>query len=378
MILVLTAAQAVFGASGVLYALLLRSIVDNAAARNAGGFWKYVVLTLLLVAAQVGIATLMRWLNEFTKATFENLFKKRLFHHILQKDFSGVSAVHTAEWLNRLTNDTVVVADGYVKIIPGLAGTAVKLISAVILMIALDWRFTCLLLPGGVIMIVFTYAFRKVLKRLHKRVQESDGILRIFLQEHIGSLMILRSFAAEKQTENEAAEKMTGHKNARMRKNHFANFCNTGFSLAMYGMSLFGVCYCGYGILNGTVSYGAFTAMLQLIAQIRAPFATVTGYLPLFYAMTASAERLMEIERFRDDNENPPLSMDQVCEFYAGDFSSFGLRNACFTYFPAVDSLDDLSKENQPAAVSHLGIEIRKGGNTWRLRDTAAAANPPR
>ena len=41
---------------------------------------------------------------------------------------------------NRLTNDTVVVADSYVEILPGLVGMVVELISAVIMMIVLDWR----------------------------------------------------------------------------------------------------------------------------------------------------------------------------------------------------------------------------------------------
>ena len=360
-ILALTALQALLGASGVLYALLLRNIVDSAAAHNARGFWHFVVLALLLVTSQVGLTTLIRWLNELSKSTFENLFKDRLLKNVLQKDFASVNAVHTAEWLNRLTNDTVVVAGGYVEIMPGLAGMVVKLISAVLLMIALDWRFSCILLPCGFFMIGFTYAFRRVLKRMHKRMQECDGRLRVFLQEHIGSLMIIRSFVAESQIQSEAREKMADHQNARMRKNHFSNFCNTGFALTMYGMSLFGICYCGYGILTGTISYGTLTAISQLIAQIRMPFANITGYLPRFYAMTASAERLMEIERFEDDSDVPPLRIQEIRECYTDSLRSFGLRNAAFTYFPAVDSIQDLSKEHQPEVLHNLSLEIRRG-----------------
>ena len=69
-------------------------------------------------------------------------------------------------------------------------------------------------------MISTSDAFRKVLKKLHKQVQERDGKLRIFLQEHIGSMMMIRSFAAEQQTETESDEKMQEHRSARMKKNH--------------------------------------------------------------------------------------------------------------------------------------------------------------
>ena len=360
-ILALMLVQAILGASGVMYALLLRNIVDSATAHYKTDFRNYVIITVLLVLAQIGMKAVLRWLNELSKSTFENIFKARLMRNILHKDFASVNAVHSGEWLNRLTNDTVVVANAYVEILPGLVGMIVKMISAVIMLIVLDWRFACVLLPCGSLLIGLTYAFRKVLKKLHKQVQERDGKLRIFLQEHIGSMMIIRSFAAEQQTEVEAVTKMQEHQSSRMKKNRFSNLCNIGFGTAMNGMYLFGVAYCGYGILLGTISYGTLTAITQLISQIQAPFANITGYLPRFYAMTASAERLMEIEGFSDDSEKSAPDIDTVKKYYTDKLRSFGLKNADFTYYPAVDSIKDLSKENQPIILKNISIDIKKG-----------------
>jgi len=352
--------QSLNGASGVLYALFLRNIVDSAVAHNSTKFWTQVVFIVILVIAQIAMRAIIRWLNELSKATFENIFKARLMKNILHKDFATVNAVHSGEWLNRLTNDTVVVAESYVEILPGLAGMVVKLVSAVIMMIVLDWRFACILLPCGVLLLFFTYAFRRVLKKLHKNVQENDGKLRIYLQEHIGSLMMIRSFAAEEQTEDEAVGKMQMHKNARMKRTRFSNLCNIGFGAAMNGMYLFGAVYCGYGILNDTISFGTMTAITQLIAQIQNPFASITGYLPKFYAMTASAERLMEIERF-DDEEAKPLPLAEVKAHYADKLKCIALENACFTYYPNVESVDALTKDDQPTVLENISLEIQKG-----------------
>lgn len=363
-ILALIVVQSLNGAGGVLYALLLRNIVDNAVEGDTKGFRYYSLLIILLVIAQLAMRAVIRWLNELSCSDLENLFKKRFLDALLRKDYAGVSAVHSGEWLNRLTNDTVVVAEGYVEILPGLVGMVVKMISAVIMMIVLDRRFALFILPCGVILLIMTYAFRKVLKKLHKQVQEKDGRLRIFLQERIGSMMMIRSFAAEKQTGDEAAEKMQEHKAARMKKNRFSNICNTGFGAAMNGMYLFGVIYCGYGILSGQISYGTLTAVTQLIAQIQAPFANITGYLPKFYAMTASGERLMEAEAFDDDSDKAPLSIGEVKRFYADRFSAVGLRDAQFTYYPAVSGIDGLSKENMPEVLRNISLEIKKGRYT--------------
>lgn len=70
----------------------------------------------------------------------------------------------------------------------------------------------------------------------------------------------------------------------------------------MNGGYFFGLVWCGSGILNGSISYGTLTAVLQLIGQIQQPFANVTSYLPKCYAMLASAERLCELENLDEDN----------------------------------------------------------------------------
>ena len=43
--------QALHGTSGVLYALLLRNIVNSAVAHDSGAFWHFVLLMTALIAA---------------------------------------------------------------------------------------------------------------------------------------------------------------------------------------------------------------------------------------------------------------------------------------------------------------------------------------
>ncbi|MCR4766669.1 MAG: ABC transporter ATP-binding protein/permease [Saccharofermentans sp.] len=360
-ILFLTIVQCLHGASGVLYALFLRGIVDSAVAKDLTGFINHAIYIVLLVLAQLTLNAVIRWLSELSRSTFENLFKERLMHNILRRDYGRVSAVHSGEWLNRLTNDTTVIANNYTEIIPGFAGMAVKMLSALIMITVLDTRFALIIIPLGLILCVFTLAFRKNMKKLHKNVQEKDGAVRIFMQERISSLMVIRSFAAESRTEDEARAKAGEHKKARMRRMRFSNICNFGFGSAMNGMYIFGIIYCGYGILTGSITYGTLTAITQLIAQIQSPFANITGYLPRYYQMVASAERLMEIENFADDLEGEYLDKKTIKDFYDNDLASFGLKDVSFTYYPATSTITELTKDNMPEAVEGLDLEIKKG-----------------
>lgn len=360
-IVLLTLIQGVNGASGVLYALLLRTIVDAAAGGDGAGFLRGVLLAVLLMAAQLTLRALIRWLNELCWATIENTFKRRLFSVLLRKDYGRVSAVHSGEWLNRLTNDAVVVAGSMLEILPGLAGMSIRLVCALAMLLALEPRFAAILLPGGALLILFTWMFRKVLKRLHKDVQEQDGRLRIFLQERIAAMPVLRSFAAGEQTAAEAEEKLAAHRAARLRRNRFSNLCSVGFGAAMQGMTMFCALWCGYGILRGTLSFGTLTAVTQLVAQIQSPFANLTGFLPRFYAMLASAERLMEIEGYPDECADAALPLSEITEYYRRRFAALRLRGARFAYYPTVESLDALDKQSRPFVLDGLNLLVHKG-----------------
>ena len=362
-ILYLVVLQAASGSTGVLFALLVRGVVDSAGAGNTEGFFRYLAGTVLLIAATVAVWALLRLINEQARSSFENCFKKRLFGTLLEKDYATVSAVHSGEWLNRLTNDTVVCASGMTEIIPGLAGMAVRLVSALIMIIALQPVFALVLVPGGILMFVFTWMFRRRMKQMHRQVQEADGRLRITMQERLASLLMVKSFVGEAETLAEAEERMSDHRQARMRRNRWSILANGGFSLAMYAMYLLGIGWCGYGILQGTVTFGTLTAVSQLITQIQTPFASISGYLPRYYAMIASGERLMEAEAFPGSDQKAKEA-EEIRAYYDHELASFGLDHVSFTYYPAVEKIAELSKENMPAVVQDLSLEIHKGEYT--------------
>ena len=360
-VLLLLILKAMNGASGVFYALFLRTTVDGASTGNRDQFWKGVTQIVLLVLLQITLRAMIRWLSEYSASTFENLLKARLFHLLTEKDYLSVSAVHSGEWMTRLTNDCSMVADSYADILPGLAEMAVKLISAVIMLLFLEYRFALILIPAGLLLFVFTTLFRAKMKTLYKEIQAANGRLRIFLQERLGSLLMIHSFATERATQAQAKEKMEEHLAARMRKTRFSLVCNLGFNLSMEGIYVLGIAWCAYGILTETITFGTMTAITQLISQIESPIANVTAYLPRYYAMLASTERIMEAQDLADAFETEPESISSVRELYGSHFRSFGLKNADFAYYAPTQKVGELSKSGESPAIHDLSLEIHKG-----------------
>lgn len=350
--------QIMLGASSVPSAMFFRELIDQAAAGKLSGFFRAVFSLAALMIGQMALGAFSRFLGEWSRSELENRFKERLFSCLLRKDYAAVTATHSGEWMNRLTSDTVVAANGATEIFPGLAGMMARMIGALIALFMLEPSFVFILIPGGTLLLLITYGFRKILKRLHKQIQEADGAVRVFLQERLESLMIVRTFSMEKQTGEEALCKMEQHKAARIRRNHFSNLCSIGFGMAANGIYLLGAGYCGYGILKGTMSYGTFTAILQLISQIQSPFANITGYLPRYYSMLASAERLMEAESYEEDCAGENVELQEIFRFYRENFHSIELENAVFSYQV---SKEDHTDFKNTVVIKNINLNIHKG-----------------
>ena len=350
----LTAVQILIGGNGVLYAFCLRNIINASSRGNAALFYRSVFGFALLAGIQVLLRGVNRYLDEYTRSLVENRSKERLMSQILCREYAAVSTVHSGEWMNRLTNDTVVVADGLVQILPGLAGMGVKLLAAMIALVVLEPGFAGLIFPVGVLFLLMTLLFRKKMKHLHKRVQEADGTLRSFLQEVLNSILTVHAYAVEDTMSGAAGEKMAEHRKERLHRNYFSNFSNIGFGFLMNGAYVLGAAFCGYEILHGSIDYGTFLAVIQLVGQIQTPFANLTGFIPRYYSMTASAERLIEVETYEEEQSESHLSEAETEKFYRENLEGIGVRNLDFSYRRG-------DGEDKAHVLQNISLYIRKG-----------------
>ena len=320
------------GGSGVALAWTLRNMIDRAVARDGAGFLRQGGLFLGVILLQLLLGALIRRTHEHASVTLENRLKKRLFETLLYKDYAAVTAVHTEEWMNRLVSDTTVTAGAIVSIVPQASGMLVMLVSAVSAVLVMLRAAVWAIVPAGVAISLMGYLFRKKLKALHKDIRAADGRVRVTLSERLSELMIVRSFRREQTAVRQGEAAMEAYRAARMRRNRFANLASFAYGLLMRSLYAGAAVYCGYGILKGTVSYGTFVAVLQLVGQIQTPFANLSTYIPQYYAMIASVERLMEAEGFVDDCPEGQLPQPKIDELYGRSFRGLRFEDVSFAY----------------------------------------------
>lgn len=361
-VLLLVLLNSAISISAVAFALVLREAIDGAVSGNKMVFLKFVIILGLIMVGQIAARGVIRFLDEYVRSGMENVIKTRLYETILSRKYSAITAFHTGELLNRITNDAVVVADGFVQIIPGIIAMLVKLAGAAAVLFVLDYRFSVIFFAGGGLVLIFTTLFRRVMKKLHKDVQAADGVLRSYLSENLGSLMVLKTFGAERNSIDTSKHYMDKHRFMRMKRNRFSNICNVGFGLVMNGGYIFGLCWCSFGILHGSITYGTLSAVLQLVDQLWAPLANMTGYLPKFYGMLSSAERCMELETLEEEHVESQFSRDYCRELYK-DMTAIECKNITFRYE------DDIILENADISIGK-GELITIMGNSGAGKST--------
>lgn len=91
------------------------------------------------------------------------------------------------------------------------------------------------------------------------------------------------------------------HFHSRMKRRSVTILANAGFGFVFQIGYLYAIIWGAFKILDHTMSFGTLTAILQLVNQVQQPFAELSSLLPRFYGMTASAERIMEIEQLPDE-----------------------------------------------------------------------------
>lgn len=299
----------------------------------------YSLYLLILIMVQLALNLIGNSFSERCKGRLDMIFKKHMLQTVMKKDYSRIASYHTGDINNLMFNDVIVITDGFTTMLPNVVFFVVKLLSAFIYLVIIDKVFALVFLIGGIFVFLCTRMFRKTLKRLHKKVQETEGKTRSFIQEAISNLLVVKTFVVEDKISKQTDELQEENYAARMKRRLFGIAANAGLSTTFNIGYVFALAFGAYRLLNG-LDYGTVTAMLQLVNQIQGPFASLSGIMPKYYAVIASAERLMEIENLPDEEEDNKADID-VPKIYR-ELSAMNFDNISFRYDRDI-ILDDTS-----------------------------------
>ncbi len=311
---------------GVAFALMSKNMIDSAINQDQQSFLYSCLWQGLIIAGMLLCTVLYRHLHGRLAADIDRDLKRDLFFRLSTGDYASVSGYHTGELINRLGNDVRTVHEGILGVAPNAAAMLTKLIAAVSVLAVLEPIFTVVVVAVGAVVLAVTGLLRPKLKAIHKKVSEEEGRVSGFFQETLEKLLMVQALDVAPQMQVRADELLNGRYRAQMRRKNVSLLTNTAVHFLMNIAGFVALIWCAFGLFAGTLSVGGLTAITQLVSQLQRPFIGMSGIIPQYMSMLASAERLMELEQIEPEPKTGASLPD-----YA-DITGVGAESLTFTY----------------------------------------------
>lgn len=320
-LLLLSFMMAAVSALSVSMALFMRSAIDSAVDGDIPAMTRSLITMAAITLLGLSLRFAAKLLQSRLSFKMEMSLRRDLMDSILTREQMSVSAYHSGDLMNRLTSDISVVQLGASGMLPRLFELVSRLAFAFGILVSFSLFFAALTAAAAAVIILVSVLLRPRLKSLHRTAQEAEGSTRAFMQEMLENQLVIRVFGVKDgMLARLGGFQRRGFETA-MDRRRLSVFAGEGMSLA-FTLGFLAALLWGTLSIAGVfgperaVSYGTLVAVLQLVSQVQNPVASLSGLVPQFFTMTASAERLMEIEALPGDNggeELPGNDFEQIC-----------------------------------------------------------------
>lgn len=272
-------------------ALVFRYVIDSAL---SGGddllFWSVLMVADLVL--QVAVYAFSAWHTENTVDNLTAALRGELLRNTVGCADSRLEAFHSGQLLSRGMEDVRSYCDGIVRALPSLVGQITRLVTVVAAILLIYPSLAAILLAAGALVLGAVAMLRPILRKNHRAVRKADEKVMSVMQEDMQQLELIQSLDIQKQILKRFDRRQKNSLDARFRLRRWSVGSNSLVNaVALLGSGLL-LLWGGSRVAAGLLSYGALTALIQLLNQFRVPVLSLSGLWTRFASVEVSAERL--------------------------------------------------------------------------------------
>lgn len=345
--------SAVTSVAYVVLAYVSSFVIDIAIGKKQGDIGFYITVLFLLILLQAALNIAGSMLAARASGRLEMDFRKRIFESIMKKEYASIGKYHSGDILNRFTSDVDVIVMAVVGVIPGAVSFFARLAAALIVLISLSKSLGLAVIFVGAVIAFLIRIYSKIVKKIHKEVQEAQGRTRSYMQECTENTVVVKSFNSVGRFGEKLRELMQTTYLLKIKRNLIGNISNSTKYLVFTGGYYAALSFGAFLISGDTLTYGSLIALLNIIQNIRRPLTQMSGLLPQYYQALASAERIMEIEELPEEKE--PLESEKISKIYE-TLKSIKFTGIDFSYDDTRDILKGVNMQiNKGELVALVG-----------------------
>ena len=341
---VLTLMSIILSLIQIRFATASKNVMDIATKVTPGTLSSAFLVLVLLLVLRLIVQIATNYLNVHATHRLQISLKTHLFRILINKDYLSVSKYHSGELLNRISSDVGVIVGGIITIIPAAALVMTSIIGAFYVLYNIDSTLALIILCIGPLVAIGARLYSAKYKVMHKKCQECDGRAKSFMLEILQNLLVVKSFNSEKHVLSKNEDLQMENYRLNVRKVTISVIAHIGMFLIFNAGYYFAMAYAAYRLSLGQLTYGDVTAILALVSQIQTPFKNMSSLVPQAFAVTASVERLLDLEDLKDEN----LSGISLPQDTYENMESIVFDDVCFSY-------------SDDSHVSNINMKINKG-----------------
>lgn len=343
-IMLLTVLSVVMSVVQVRFATASKDVIDVATKTADGVFGVVFGILAGLLVFRLALQIISNYLEVHASSRFEITLKRHIFNTLIGKDYLSVAKFHSGELLNRINSDVSVIVNGVIAILPSAALLLTSIIGAFFVLYKIDATLAIIILCIGPFVVLGARIYSAKFKEMHKKCQEYDGKTKSFMLEILQNLLVVKSFGNEKVVLDKSQDLQEMSYKLRVKRVTISLFAQVGLFLVFNAGYYFALGYGAYRLSTGALTYGDVIAILALVNQIQMPFKSISSLLPQALAVSASIERILELEDLKDESE----SKAQINPEIYNDLDEIVFENATFSY-------------SDDSVVSGIDMKVKKG-----------------
>lgn len=291
----------------------VQNAIDVASHSIEGSLYLAVALMGGLVICDFAIHVSAIWVRNILGIRAQNRMQQRMLDRILRSEWHGRERFHSGDVINRLEGDINNVVIFLTETIPNTLSVLAMFLGAFFYLFKMDHFLALLIIAMLPIFILVSKVYMKKMRKLTRKVRDSDSKVQSVLQETVQNRMLIKTLESDSMmvdrletTQSELRQNVVKRTKFSVTSNLILNF---GFALGY----LIAFLWSAMRMFNYTLSFGGMTAFLQLVAKIQGPARSLTKLVPAFVSVFTAAERLMELEENPLEEQGDPIELEGPC-----------------------------------------------------------------
>lgn len=317
---------------------------------------------ILVVELALGVAT--RWIRAILGVKAKNKMRQRIFAHLLHGEWKALRQFHTGNLLNRIEQDVDGVVGFLTESIPSLICTLAQFVGAFLFLFFMDRALACIVVLIMPFFIVCSKLYVKRMRKITHTIRDDESVIQSIIQESLQHALVIKTMQRVAMAVSRLGGMQAVLHQEVIRKTRYATLSSTligvGFALGYFATFTWGVT----NLQKGLITYGALIAFIQLVGQIQGPVRTLSKFIPIFIEAFTATERIMEIERIRQEKVLP---LSDVGKQLVNPQHATGIRisNLCFAY-------QDARQEKEKNIFQNFNYDFRPGNIIAIVGETGA------